>query len=361
MFDFLLVLDFEATCGGPCKGRLVEIIEMPTLILNTKTLKIEDTFHSYIRPEIFPRLTKFCENLTGIEQEIVDKSPVFIQVLFCFEKWLISHNLIDSQRKKIGNWTFITCGNSDLQTLLTYQLVNSRMIQRPDYFNDWIDLQKVFSQFYKSDKPGLMNMLNHLNFVFRGTLHSGIDDAQNTARIVVKMIQDGAIFDETFLVYWKTNRLWREYLYQEKKNYQKSNPNLKENQAIQTLLNISFSDESSSESEPEDIFNEDILEDKIKKYHLLIDHDFNPNKNINYRTNKINRNKTNQNSNQNSNQNQNQKNQKNQNQKNQKNQKRNNQGKKKKSSFQRTKVLFRIDPSSDEDDYDYDSNYVGYK
>ena len=69
-FDYLLVLDFEATCGA--KGyepKPQEIIEFPCALLNTKKgFKIEAIFHKYVRPIHNPQLSNYCTELTGITQ-----------------------------------------------------------------------------------------------------------------------------------------------------------------------------------------------------------------------------------------------------------------------------------------------------
>ena len=69
-FDYLLVLDFEATCGN--KGYVPkpqEIIEFPCALLNArKGFQIEAIFHEYVRPIQNPKLTTFCTELTGITQ-----------------------------------------------------------------------------------------------------------------------------------------------------------------------------------------------------------------------------------------------------------------------------------------------------
>ena len=69
-FDYLLVLDFEATCGP--HGRIPkpqEIIEFPCALLNVKRgFEIEEIFHEYVRPIHNPKLTTFCTELTGITQ-----------------------------------------------------------------------------------------------------------------------------------------------------------------------------------------------------------------------------------------------------------------------------------------------------
>ena len=64
---YLLILDFEATCGDATNGQH-EIIEFPTLVYDLETDEVKATFHEYVRPEVHPTLTEFCTNLTGITQ-----------------------------------------------------------------------------------------------------------------------------------------------------------------------------------------------------------------------------------------------------------------------------------------------------
>ena len=56
-----------------------------------------DEFRSYVRPETNPILSDYCIKLTGIDQETVDKSPTFIEVLNLFQEFLAKHSLF---RKK---------------------------------------------------------------------------------------------------------------------------------------------------------------------------------------------------------------------------------------------------------------------
>ena len=72
---YLLVLDFEATCGDSIKTQ--EIIEFPTLLYDFHEDNIAATFHEYVRPIAHPTLTEFCTELTGITQ-VADKSCVLI-------------------------------------------------------------------------------------------------------------------------------------------------------------------------------------------------------------------------------------------------------------------------------------------
>jgi ERI1 exoribonuclease 3 len=72
---YLLVLDFEATCGeGGFPQDQMEIIEFPTIVYDLQVKKEVGRFHEYVRPVIRPQLTEFCTGLTGITQV----SPVLI-------------------------------------------------------------------------------------------------------------------------------------------------------------------------------------------------------------------------------------------------------------------------------------------
>lgn len=66
--QFLLILDFEATCGDTVHPDDREIIEFPTLLYNVRQKKVQATFQEYVRPMLQPTLTEFCTALTGITQ-----------------------------------------------------------------------------------------------------------------------------------------------------------------------------------------------------------------------------------------------------------------------------------------------------
>jgi Exonuclease len=54
-------------------GWVNEIIEFPLVIIDVATQKTEAAeFRTFVKPEINPKLTKFCNELTGIVQEEVD-------------------------------------------------------------------------------------------------------------------------------------------------------------------------------------------------------------------------------------------------------------------------------------------------
>jgi len=66
---YLLVLDFEASCGESGFPRdQMEIIEFPTIVYDLQEKKEVGRFHEYVKPVIRPQLTEFCTKLTGITQ-----------------------------------------------------------------------------------------------------------------------------------------------------------------------------------------------------------------------------------------------------------------------------------------------------
>lgn len=76
---YLLVLDFEATCGeGGFPQDQMEIIEFPTIMYDLQVKKEVGRFHEYVRPVIRPQLTEFCTGLTGITQVGPVPIPTFI-------------------------------------------------------------------------------------------------------------------------------------------------------------------------------------------------------------------------------------------------------------------------------------------
>lgn len=100
-----------ATCDEDRSFGPQEIIEFPVVMLNTKTLETECVFHSYVRPERNPALTRFCTNLTGIEQKEVDLAPVFLQVLAQLKQFLFDHHFLGEQCEG-RSFLFSTCGGS---------------------------------------------------------------------------------------------------------------------------------------------------------------------------------------------------------------------------------------------------------
>lgn len=66
-FDYLFVLDFEATCwdSGDVNKRSPEVIEFSVILYDVKDSNIVDEFQQYVMPMEVPKLSEFCKKLTG--------------------------------------------------------------------------------------------------------------------------------------------------------------------------------------------------------------------------------------------------------------------------------------------------------
>lgn len=66
-FDYLLVLDFEATCWPlrTFRKRENEVIEFSVVLYDVNEGRIIDEFQQYVQPTEFPILSEFCTELTG--------------------------------------------------------------------------------------------------------------------------------------------------------------------------------------------------------------------------------------------------------------------------------------------------------
>lgn len=204
IFDFYVVIDFEATCDGHkiIKPENQEIIEFPAVLLNCKNGKVEDEFQSYCRPVLHPLLTDYCTKLTGITQDIVDQAPSFPETFASFNEWL--------QKKNLGSkfsFAIVTDGSKDMGHFLKRQCVLSNILF-PEYGKYWVNIRKIFSNFYKVgdmvhrahliNETVLTAMMKEMEYEFKGRAHSGLDDARNIACIVQVLLKDGAsiIFNE---------------------------------------------------------------------------------------------------------------------------------------------------------------------
>ncbi|CAJ1938926.1 unnamed protein product [Cylindrotheca closterium] len=200
--DFLVIVDFEATCndsnGGknpPIKPQ--EIIEFPAVLLNVKTGAIEGEFHHYLLPDVHPKLSSFCTELTGISQEAVDEGISLKNALYLHSEWINKHNLTNDHKVNYNQdegekfqFLYVTCGDWDLKTCLPNQLAHHNQTV-PQMFSNWVNIKKAYGKFYKRKALGMITMLEDLDLKLEGRHHSGIDDSRNIARICTRMLKDG--------------------------------------------------------------------------------------------------------------------------------------------------------------------------
>lgn len=184
-YDYVCVIDFEATCRENTLDFPHEIIEFPIVLVNMKTLAIEKHFQSYCKPRLNPKLTAFCKSLTGITQDQVDKAEEFPNVLNTVSDWFLTHNLGET-----NSFAIATDGPWDMQKFLRMQCDTSN-VEYPAWAKEWIDVRKLFSNWFGVRRCGILKMLDYIGFEFEGNQHCGLDDSRNIARILLRLASDG--------------------------------------------------------------------------------------------------------------------------------------------------------------------------
>ena len=184
-----IVIDLEM---NPVRQSLKEIRrQLPDEVIEIGAVKLDDNFKQvdefqrYVRPE-YSKITRHIKKLTGITDEVLEDKNTFAVEFKNFMDW------IGTDEVTLYSWS-----NSDINQL------KSECAFKLDDFDvqwlerHWIDLQKEFD-----DRIGLNGnlALNHavgaMNKNFKGTQHSALADAINTAAILMLM-QDEAEFKKT--------------------------------------------------------------------------------------------------------------------------------------------------------------------
>lgn len=132
---------------------------------------------------------------------MVDGQPHLEETLELFDKWVQKENLhicgiskkSDSINQSIDQSMdqsidkkkaiFVTCGDWDLKVMLPGQCEYFK-IQKPLYFNHWINVKKEFFKVTRRYPKGMVDMLATCAIEHKGRHHSGIDDVKNIAEIV---------------------------------------------------------------------------------------------------------------------------------------------------------------------------------
>ncbi|MCO5551356.1 hypothetical protein L7F22_004857 [Adiantum nelumboides] len=188
VFDYLVVLDFEATCDESMETiQPQEIIEFPSVLLDCRTLTLGDRFQTYVRPHFHPILTPFCKHLTGIQQEQVDKGISLQEAIHRHDQWL-EHKGIKGKKFAILIW-----GDWDCKFMLNKEC-KLKGLYMPEYFNRWINLKLYAS---KGRRCGLREAVEAFGLNWTGRAHCGLDDATNTAKLASELMRQGIILTTT--------------------------------------------------------------------------------------------------------------------------------------------------------------------
>lgn len=174
-----IVFDLEATCweGAP-PNQVREIIEIGAIKLNAFGEPL-GSFNQFIRPVVNPILSPYCKELTGIEQNQVQRAAKFTRVIDLFFEW---SDLFEEP------YLLLSWGKMDV-TLLQNDCALHEV--DADWLQTYIDMKSQYKSIRKLRKPiGLKKALTREGFEFDGQHHRAIDDATNTVKLFLKYFDE---------------------------------------------------------------------------------------------------------------------------------------------------------------------------
>ena len=174
-----IIFDLEATCWqGRPRTMVQEIIEIGAVKIN-RYGEVTGVYNRFVRPILNPRLSAFCQELTTIDQDDVDRAKPFPDVIEDFQDWA-----------EIFEEDYLLCswGNFDRRMLIQ----DCRLHHLEE---DWVDahinLKRQYQELKKLSRPrGLRRAVEAEGFDFTGTHHRGMDDAENLAKIFGKYLDE---------------------------------------------------------------------------------------------------------------------------------------------------------------------------
>lgn len=169
-----IIFDLEATCWEGWERSPNETIEIGAILVNDQKDVVAE-FEQFVRPLKYPQLSKFCTELTSIQQSDVDGAPYFGEATDLFRQWFDFGN----EDYRLCSWGFYD----------RKQLESDCAIHGLDdgWVGKHVSLKHQYGKFKNLRRPiGMKNALKSEGLTLDGTHHRGIDDARNIAKIFIK-------------------------------------------------------------------------------------------------------------------------------------------------------------------------------
>lgn len=174
-----IIYDLEATCWlGRPPGGINEIIEIGAVMVDPLG-QVLDTFSKFVKPHVNPKLSGFCKKLTSIAQSDVDRADKYPKVIDQFQDWI-----------DIWDEDYLLCswGAYD-KVMLTDNCDLHKM--EVDWLEHHADLKQQYHDIKGEHKlTGLKNTIKKEGFEWTGIHHRAISDAENTAKIFIKYVDE---------------------------------------------------------------------------------------------------------------------------------------------------------------------------
>jgi inhibitor of KinA sporulation pathway (predicted exonuclease) len=178
ILDKIIIIDVEATCweGATPEGKMSEIIEVGVALLDIHTGEISDNEGIIVKPQ-FSEVSPFCTSLTTLTQEQVN------QGISLAEACAILKNKYQSQAR-----VWASFGAYDLNQF--QRECKQKGIAYP-FGTEHLNVKTLTSVCLKlNHATGMAGALNILDIPLEGTHHRGVDDANNIAKILRKLVLD---------------------------------------------------------------------------------------------------------------------------------------------------------------------------
>lgn len=181
MHNYLLV-DFEFTTYTRPVGRpsnfFSEVIEIGAVKLD-ENLKVCGTLQDFVKPKFFPKQAKDSMDFCMITEKDMKKAVDFEQMVSSL-----------SAMYEPGTTYFVAWGKEDFKVLDTG--CKRHKIANPVQFEDYLDLAEAY-KLLKGDNytTGLKRATEEQEVDTAGLWHTAFDDANNTGKLLIKLIEKG--------------------------------------------------------------------------------------------------------------------------------------------------------------------------
>ena len=175
-FDQIIVIDVESTCwqGKVPPGEINEIIEIGVCPIDTKSGNLLNSRGILVRPE-HSTISEYCTQLTTLTQEDIDTGITFREACSI---------LVNDYKTKDRVWA--SYGYYDMDQ---FEIQCERDNVQYPFSNSHINVKILFAVVNSLPKRvGMTEALKILKIPLEGIHHRGIDDAQNIANILSKIL-----------------------------------------------------------------------------------------------------------------------------------------------------------------------------
>ena len=178
------VVDLECTCwdnGVMPDGRNqrdhMEIIEIGIVQFDPRTLEIDKKESYLVKPKDNPELSKYCVDLTGITQEMLNVRGTTLE-------YAIARMMSEF---KTAKYEWMSWGDFDRQQV--EKECSRKGLQYP-FKNTHTNFKYWFSLLTNQNVQRNVNgALDFMNMKFEGSPHRGVDDAYNISRLYIEVMK----------------------------------------------------------------------------------------------------------------------------------------------------------------------------